>query len=349
MDLSNLEWKEFIIGEVFDVVNSKAYHKNELSIVVDNEIPYITRGMFDNGLDSFVEEKDDFIKNPKNSIVFGAESALFFYEPFEYITGNKMYYISHERFNKYICLFLVGILNNAISNSAFGFGYGLTGSRLKNVRILLPVDGEGKPNFKFMQDYVINLEKDKLKKSKEHIFKCLNDLEYKEIEQLNEKSWNEFNISDVFENLQRGKRLTKKEFLDGDIPYVSSTANNNGLDAFIGNTEDVRIFSNCLTLANSGSVGSTFYHPYSFVASDHVTHLKNEKFNKYIYLFLASIIKRLDEKYNFNREINDERLRREMIILPVTDEGKPDYDYMEQYMINLEINLLEKYVDYIKE
>ena len=95
MDLTDVQWKEFIIGEVFDIFNSKAYHKNDLSIASDKEIPYIARSMFNNGLDSFVEEKADFVKNPKNSIVFGAESAVFFYEPFEFITGNKMYYIYH--------------------------------------------------------------------------------------------------------------------------------------------------------------------------------------------------------------------------------------------------------------
>ena len=58
--------------------------------------------------------------------------------------------------------------------------------------------------------------------------------------------------------------------------------------------------------------------------------------------------KRLSEKYNFNREINDQRLKRETIILPVEDEGNPDYEYMEQYMINIEIQFLEKYLNYIK-
>ena len=44
--------------------------------------------------------------------------------------------------------------------------------------------------------------------------------------------------------------------------------------------KNVRIFSNCLSLANSGSVGSTFYQPFKFVASDHVTKLENKNFNE---------------------------------------------------------------------
>lgn len=135
--------------------------------------------------------------------------------------------------------------------------------------------------------------------------KVKDKLKYKKVELLEEKQWKEFYLTEVFNDIQRGKRLTKHNQRAGDIPYVSSTAMNNGVDNFISNTEKVRQFSNCLSIANSGSVGSSFYHPYKFVASDHITHLKNEDMNMFVYLFLATMINRLKEKYNFNREIND--------------------------------------------
>ena len=77
-----------------------------------------------------------------------------------------------------------------------------------------------------------------------------------------------------FNTIQRGKRLTKSNQIKGLTPYISSSGINNGLDNFISNSEKIRVFDNCLTIANSGSVGSTFYHTYRFIASDHVTHLK---------------------------------------------------------------------------
>lgn len=166
---------------------------------------------------------------------------------------------------------------------------------------------------------------------------------------LNSVEWKEFYLNELFEDIQRGKRLTKSNFINGKIPYISSSAESNGVDSFIGNGKNVRVFNDCLTLANSGSVGSTFYHPYTFVASDHVTHLKNINFNKYIYLFLASIIKRLGNKYNFNREINDNRLKREIIVLPVNDEGNINYPFIEDYMKSLEIKMINKYLKYLEK
>lgn len=166
---------------------------------------------------------------------------------------------------------------------------------------------------------------------------------------LNDREWKPFFLTELFPVIQRGKRLKSENHIPGEMPYVSSSALCNGVDNFISNTEKVRIFSNCISLANSGSVGSSFYEPFSFVASDHVTHLKNEKYNKYHYLFIASIMNRLSQKYNFNREINDNRISREKIMLPIDTEGNLDLDFMEQYIKERESQLVQKYKEFIGE
>ena len=159
---------------------------------------------------------------------------------------------------------------------------------------------------------------------------------------LEAKQWKEFNFTDVFTKIQRGKRLKKADHKEGKMPYVSSTSLNNGVDRYIGNDGGVRIFSDCLTLANSGSVGSTFFHQYAFVASDHVTQLKREGLDKYAYLFLAPIVSRLSEKYSFNREINDERIKREKLLLPVNADGQIDFAFMSSFMKDVEKDIIGK-------
>lgn len=98
---------------------------------------------------------------------------------------------------------------------------------------------------------------------------------------LHDREWKEFDLRDVFPYIQRGKRLKSADHIDGNTPYVSSSAMNNGVDNFVSNEHGVRKFSDCLTLANSGSVGKTFYRSYEFVASDHVTALQSHRLNKY--------------------------------------------------------------------
>lgn len=45
LSLENKEWSEFCISEIFDVSNTKPYHKKDLKLATDinNAIPYITR------------------------------------------------------------------------------------------------------------------------------------------------------------------------------------------------------------------------------------------------------------------------------------------------------------------
>lgn len=144
--------------------------------------------------------------------------------------------------------------------------------------------------------------------------------------------------------MQRGRRLKSGDHIHGLTPYVSSSATNNGVDDFVGNKEGVRTFEDCISIANSGSVGSSFYQPFAFVASDHVTKLKTPRGNKYVYLYLAALTQRLSEKYSFNREIKESRLFREKFLLPVDSKGNLNYEYMENFMKNVECSLLNKYI-----
>lgn len=155
-------------------------------------------------------------------------------------------------------------------------------------------------------------------------------------------------MKDVFTKIERGKRLKNSEHISGAIPYVSSSGINNGVDDFVCN-ENAKYFENCLTIANSGSVGSTFYQQYKFVGSDHITALKNDNFDKYIYLFFIPIISRLNKKYSFNREINDVRIRKEKVLLPVNENDEIDYNFMKDYSQYILAKILKKYMEYINE
>ncbi|WP_024781897.1 restriction endonuclease subunit S [Streptococcus mutans] len=344
LKLTDVEWGEFKIKDIFEITNSKPYHKQNLKIT-QRGVPYITRTSFNNGLEEVIEDVG-FRKNPKNTITLGAENADFFYQSVEYITGNKMYYIQNENITKNIGLFLVQTFRNSIKDSGFGYGKGLTGTRFKERLVMLPIDSQGQPNWQFMEDYIKQEQKIQAQQVIEYYERKLVELAG-DVVGLDKVEWKTFRFTEVFQEIQRGKRLTKANQIDGLKPYVSSTAENNGVDGFIGNDVGVREFENVLTLANSGSVGSTFYQQFEFVASDHVTALKSENADKYAYLFLSTVVKRLEEKYSFNREINDTRIKREKIILPADKHGNPNFQYMSDFVKKLELDKVQKVLEYI--
>lgn len=346
----NIKWEKFKIEDVLgNSNNSKAYHSEKLKFIVNDEegIPYVTRTNLNNGLFSIVKY-DDYKINPSNTISLGAENAKYFYQPYSYITGNKMYYYNSSKINKYSGLFITRCLNDSIKNCGFGYGMGLTGSRSDARSFMLPVNDKEEPNFKFMEEYMKSILQKEIDCIKNYCKKTLCQIEYKEIEELNNKKWKEFNIKKIFDSVNRGKRLKKSDHKSGKVPYVSSTMMNNGVDNFISNKEGKR-FNNCITIANSGSVGASFYHQYEFIGSDHITSLKNDKFNKYIYLFLTTIVSRIGNKYSFNREINDFRISKEKILLPVDENDNPDYEYMEQYIKNIMFEQYSKYLQFLED
>lgn len=345
LTLDSVEWKEFRIEEIFEIkkVRGKAIDKLEVG-----ETPYISTSAINNGLINFVKSDESNISS-KNCISIDPIGGKAFYHGYDFVgrgfSGASINTLYNERINEYTGLFIVNCIENTSKFKA-SYGYLFNSNRLARGVIQLPVAEENEPNWQFMEDYI-------KQERKKQAIQIRNYYEPKllmlagELAGLEEVEWKEFKFTDIFTKIQRGKRLTKGNQVEGDIPYISSTATNNGIDNFISNEDKVRKFDNCLTLANSGSVGSCFYQQYEFVASDHVTALQNKDFSKGVYLFLSSVIKRLEEKYSFNREINDARISRETVILPVDTTGNPNWQYMEDYVKRLELEQIENILEYI--
>ncbi|MSS78548.1 restriction endonuclease [Anaerococcus sp. WCA-380-WT-2B] len=346
LSLNDVEWGEFKIKDIFEVYLSKGDNKADL--LDCGNIPLISSGFNSNGITKFINRGDGISEIiPKNTItvdMFGKA----FYQDFDY------YAVSHGRINilsplynlnKNHLLFCINSIDNATKN-IFSYNRMCSSSRLSKLKILLPVCNKGNPNWQFMEDYIKQEQKDIAQKVIDYYEQKMLETSF-DLVGLEDVEWKEFNFNDVFRKIQRGKRLKKDDHIDGNTPYISSTSLNNGLDGFIGNYENLRKFNNNITLANSGSVGSCFYHEYEYIASDHVTSLTLDKADKYIYLFMATIVKRLEEKYSFNREINDKRIKNEKFILPTDKNGEPNWAYMSKFMQKIEAENLQKVLEYI--
>ncbi|MCY6384583.1 restriction endonuclease subunit S, partial [Actinobacillus pleuropneumoniae] len=348
--LKDVKWGQFYIKDIFQTYIGQKGLQTHTGAYVSKQalfhgtMPRITVKDTSNGIDSFCYSEDKNFRTFKNFISVSFLGSVF-YHPYEASLDMKVHALIplEKELNLYIAKFVISAIKNCITLSSYGNQ--LSSTDLPKVKILLPVNSDDKPDWQFMEDFVKQKEqKQKADLIEYYSQKALNLMllsgGLKNIE------WREFFISDIFTKIQRGKRLTKGNQQGGDMPYVSSTASNNGVDNFIGNSSGVRIFENCLTLANSGSVGSAFFHHYQFVASDHVTALQMEQPNKYVYLFLSTLLKRLEEKYSFNREINDKRIQREKILLPVHSDGKPDWQFMEDFMRQIEKDKIKTILNY---
>lgn len=354
LNLSDRKWKEFNIASIFNKIeagkisNVSAFEKTNIG-----GIEYVAATNRNNGCLYFLKDKDDLREKIQKGNCIGfikdgnGSAGYAIYKSEDFVSTVNVIYGYAKWLNRYTGLFFV-TAQDMIAEK-YSHGYKRNKKHINADKVVLPITFDGQPDYAFMEEFIKERE---AVKRKQYLDYCQEQLKIVgggyDLIPLKDKEWKSFFIVDVFDTIQRGKRLKTADHLAGEIPYVSSSALNNGVDDYVSNNNGVRRFSNCLSLANSGSVGSSFYEPFEFVASDHITHLKNEEFNKYHYLFLATVTSRLSQKYNFNREINDKRISREIILLPLNDKGEPDYEYMEKYSKNLLCEKIQMYIKYIE-
>ena len=342
--LNEIKWKDFELGLLADVKSGRDIYAQER---IEGHTPYVTAGTSNNGIGFFVGNDND--SKDCNVISVNRNGAVgeAFYHPYKALFGNDCRRVSlNQTQDSTIQLFIAEAISH--QKNAFSYSRKLGTARLKKLRFMLPSTDNDEPDYDYMTQYTQSIHNRLLSQYKKVLKKRISEIEYKDIPLLSKKQWKNYFIPYVFTYVKRGKRYKKADHISGKTPYVSSTANNNGVDAFIASTPKTRVFRDCISLANSGSVGIAFYEPFEFIASDHVTSLKRKNCSKFIYLFLISTIKMQSNNFNFNREINDNRINKMQIMLPAKENGQPDFEYMEQYAKNMMLKKYKQYLSYLE-
>lgn len=155
---------------------------------------------------------------------------------------------------------------------------------------------------------------------------------------LNTSNWKWFRYDEIFE-IKKGKRLTKADMQDGNIPYIGAIDSNNGISAYISN--DVHLHQgNTITVSYNGSIAEAFYQTTKFWATDDVNVLYPKfTLNRYIAMFLITLIHREKYRFNYGRKWDKELMEASLIKLPAVkiapSEYEPDWQFMEDYIKSL--------------
>ena len=73
-------------------------------------------------------------------------------------------------------------------------------------------------------------------------------------------------------------------------------------------------------------------------------YLKDHPDNKYVLLFIKVAILKQKSKFEYGYKFNGDRMARQHIMLPATEDGRPDYGYMERKMRAVEARQLAQYI-----
>jgi len=155
--------------------------------------------------------------------------------------------------------------------------------------------------------------------------------------QLNTNNWEEFEIEELFD-IEQGKQLNKADQIEGNIAFIGSSADNNGVTRYIQKVKGYPIFNNVITVSGDGSVGEAFYHSYNIIPTNfmNVLSIKNREMTKNTGVFLCTILKLLRFKYSYGRKLGASKLAKETIKLPSLN-GVPNWGWIESYMEEFEV------------
>ena len=150
------------------------------------------------------------------------------------------------------------------------------------------------------------------------------------------ENWKSFDISELFTAKNTGNIL-KRDIEDGsgDIPFVTASAFNNGVVAHIDKGDYELIKGHCILVG--GKTFTMTYQEKDFLSNDSHNfemRLKDYSLSRYVYLFLIAAIKK-STHYSWDDAVTKDKLLEGKIFLPAKND-KPDWLFMETYMINLE-------------
>ena len=335
MNLNKSQWKEFRFGDLlFDIYKAKATNKDDLTVATDNNnaIRYITRTGENNGCELLADIRDIDTKiiEKGNAITIGDTTATCFYQEEDFITGDHMVVIRADSWlNLYTALYIVAILTNEQYKYSYGRAYLM--DRIKDTIIKLPVDDKDNPDWLFMETYI---------KSLHH--KPLTTKNKKEtVSELNIKNWKEFKVSDIFE-VKYGVNLELNACVECNandldaVNFVARTAENNGVSAHVVRIDGViPQKKGLISVAGGGSVLSTFLQTEPFYSGrDLYTLDSKDNISNAAKMFIITVIEQNKYKYSYGRQAN-KTLPDLILKLPVDSKGKPDYDFMENYIKSL--------------
>lgn len=156
--LNSRKWKDFKFSDIVkDIHNGKSYNKEDLTAVdTDDYVMYVTRSDQNNGISMCVQAMDYDGLEKAGAITIGDTTATAFYQDHDFITGPHIIVVRADWLNVYNALFIIALLNQEKYRYPV-FGRAFTKDLIKDTLLRLPIDEDGNPDYKFMEEYIKSL------------------------------------------------------------------------------------------------------------------------------------------------------------------------------------------------
>ena len=345
--LNEVKWGEFKIGDLFEIQNTLSFNANKL--VEGNEYDYVTRTSFNQGIlqtTGFVN-KDNI--NPSGTWSLGLLQMDFFYRRKPWYAGQFVRKIV-PKFDlpENVILFFTTLLNMQ-KKVLLSVLVRNVDEKFRNIIVSLPITQENKIDFDFMEAFIRELEEERIRELTAYLkvsgfdnYK-LSKCESEALAHFNELKWKEFRIGDLYNkielhnlNFNKKKDTSSEKSEKYTLPIVNAKHGENGI-MFYG---DKNIFDSeemTIDIVQNGAVATGDVYPQpqrTGVLWDAylIKSIKHKDSRESLFYFTATIQKSIKQKFCYEFKATWERVKEEMIFLPVTSDGSPDYAFMENFI-----------------
>ena len=322
--------------------------------LTENGHPYIVRQSSNNGQKGLISADEIFL-NEGNTISFGQDTATVFYQEKPYFTGDKIKILKpkDKRFSRFNAQFFLAAMRKAFS----GFTWGTQSYSvdvIEEANLLLPISSDKNINFQFMEDFLRELERARLRELEAYLVATglnnyeLTAIDHSTLDNFKHLQWKEFRIGDLFERIStqklpyKAKELSKQPTVDCPLPCLTSSFMNQGLNYYIPR-KGATILSNVISIPSNSDVYRAYYQSRDFtVLSDaYAIQWKDEsvKLTGKQHLFMVACINKVTDLpiYSYKNKLGGWNVVKDKYItLPTKDGTHPDLATMEQLSSTLQ-------------
>ena len=355
--LKSVEWGEFKLGDLFEIKPTKYYRlQNEEIISKNGNVPLVSNSSIENGVMGFSNLKP---LNKGNTLTcsdttLGADTM--FYQQKDFIGYSHIQHLvpKFKPFNKEIASAIISACIVATSKK-YDYGNKFNRDAMNKTIIHLPTKN-GKIDFDFMENFIANLETERIKKLDDYLIAnglkdyTLTAEEKQVLKDFEKQKFGEFNVIDVFD-VKNTKSILSRDIIEnsGDTPYLCASTENNAISSYISYDEKYLDKGNCVFIG-----GKTFvvtYQEKDFYSNDShnlALYFKNN-ITKLNQLFLVTCInKSLGHKYSWGNSISKAKIQSDKVSLPIKD-NQPDYELMDTLISAIQKLVIKDVVLYVND
>lgn len=346
-----MEWKPFTLSEIADIGSGRDIYEAER---IEGDTPYVTAGTRNNGIGYFVGNTNDTLTS--DVIVLNRNGAVgnAFYHPYRVLVGNDCRTVRlHEEVDADCKRFVASTISE--QRACFSYSRKLGTARAQKMRIMLPVDGTGDPDWDYMDGYVASKRAKLLARYREYIVERVAELDYSDVPALDEMTWGRCKVfEDGYLNIATtNSSIDGIRLIDGNdmtVPYVTRSDKNNGIARFVSssNFEFGSDEGGCITVGLDTQ--TAFWQPLKFVTGQNIQVITGDVLNDCVAMFLIPLlVTQMRAKFNWGGNgATLGRMKKLEMLLPIDDKGEPDWAYMEQYAMNMMLKKYKQYLSYLK-